>query len=395
MARTFTKLTRPAMRSLPKGASIIEHGITFTREANGDGLFTVNVMVDRQRIHRTIGRESDGTTRTTCEDFIAKARQDARNGRLNLPKRRKVALTLAAAAPKYIDRLKAEGGKDIARKKQRLNDHLVPFFGASPLTKITTFDVERYKKHRLALPNRPDLGADKANAAAQTNRPATVNRELATLSHLLNKAYEWNWIERPSIRIQKLREDNSRITYLAPAEAEKLLEAAASDENPQIHAFILIGLRTGMRKSEILAIRKQDVDLTNRTIHVPKAKAGGRTQPLTDDLGVFLSSYIAGLPSSTNWLFPSETSRTGHTIDVRKAFIRSVERAGLNPKEVVRHTLRHTAITHLVQAGVDLPTVKRISGHKTMSMVERYAHQSGAHIAEAMAKLEARYRKQS
>jgi site-specific recombinase XerD len=68
-----------------------------------------------------------------------------------------------------------------------------------------------------------------------------------------------------------------------------------------------------------------------------------------------------------------------------------VTAAGLNPDEVVRHTLRHTAITHLVQAGVDLPTVKRISGHKTLSMVERYAHQNGAHIHAAMEKLEARY----
>src|SRR6266487_509158 len=59
--------------------------------------------------------------------------------------------------------------------------------------------------------------------------------------------------------------------------------------------------------------------------------------------------------------------------------------------QVVRHTLRHTAITHLVQAGVDLPTVKRISGHKTLAMVERYAHQSGTHIAAAMEKLDARY----
>lgn len=50
----------------------------------------------------------------------------------------------------------------------------------------------------------------------------------------------------------------------------------------------------------------------------------------------------------------------------------------------------HTAITHLVQAGVDLPTVKRISNHKTLAMVERYAHQNGAHIAEAMDKLQAR-----
>jgi integrase len=57
------------------------------------------------------------------------------------------------------------------------------------------------------------------------------------------------------------------------------------------------------------------------------------------------------------------------------------------------HTLRHTAITHLVQADVDLPTVKRISGHKTLAMVERYAHQNGAHIEAAMEKLAERYRK--
>ena len=49
-------------------------------------------------------------------------------------------------------------------------------------------------------------------------------------------------------------------------------------------------------------------------------------------------------------------------------------------------------ITHLVQAGVDLPTVKRISGHKTLAMVERYAHQSGTHIADALEKLDDRYR---
>jgi integrase len=52
--------------------------------------------------------------------------------------------------------------------------------------------------------------------------------------------------------------------------------------------------------------------------------------------------------------------------------------------------MRHTAISHLVQAGVDLPTVQRISGHKTLSMVARYSHQNGAHIQAAMDKLEAR-----
>jgi len=51
-----------------------------------------------------------------------------------------------------------------------------------------------------------------------------------------------------------------------------------------------------------------------------------------------------------------------------------------------------TTITHLVQAGVDLPTVKRISGHKTLAMVERYSHQNGEHIQAAMDKLEKRLR---
>jgi integrase len=218
-----------------------------------------------------------------------------------------------------------------------------------------------------------------------------VNRELATLSHLLNKAVEWGWIERPLAKIHKLKEDNSRIVYLSPEQAEGLLDAAKADQNRQIYPFILIGLRTGMRKSEILAIRREDVDLDARLINVPKAKAGPRTQPISADLATFLKDYLEtleGLP----WLFPSAGAKQGHTVDVRKAFMRAVIVAGLDPKQVVRHTLRHTAITHLVQAGVDLPTVKRISGHKTMAMVERYSHQSGAHIATAMDKLDNRYR---
>ena len=79
-------------------------------------------------------------------------------------------------------------------------------------------------------------------------------------------------------------------------------------------------------------------------------------------------------------------------MNIEKPWTRVVIKAGLNPRVVVRHTLRHTAITHLVQAGVDLPTVKRISGHKTMQMIERYGHQNGVHIQAAMNKLEERYR---
>lgn len=96
---------------------------------------------------------------------------------------------------------------------------------------------------------------------------------------------------------------------------------------------------------------------------------------------------MASLPVGCEWVFPSEASKSGHVATIRKAHRRVVTAAGLDPDRVLRHTFRHTAITHLVQAGVDLPTVQRVSGHKTLSMVARYSHANGAHIDAAMEKL--------
>jgi integrase len=125
-------------------------------------------------------------------------------------------------------------------------------------------------------------------------------------------------------------------------------------------------------------------------IWVPKAKAGAREQPITRELAEYLARRMDMLPPGCEWLFSSPGSATGHVHTIRKAYRRSTERAGLDPDMITPHTLRHTAVTHLVQAGVELPTVQRISGHKTLSMVARYVHQSGSHIEAAMDRLEGR-----
>lgn len=374
MATRFSKLTRPAIRALATGNTIAEHGITFRRDANGDGVYSVNIMVDRQRIHRVIGRESEGVTRQQAEDFIAQARTDARRQRLELPEGRKTPLGFEEAANRYVQRLRASDGKNIDIKERQLKQHLVPFLAAKPMSGIESFDIERYKKDRRSA------GAAKA----------TVNRELATLSHLLNQAVEWKWIKSKSAKIVRFKEDNQRIVYLTDEQCAALIEAAASDHNENIHAFVMVGLHTGMRHAEILAVRREDVDVGKRVIWVPQAKAGSREQPITRELAEYLGKRMDMLPPGCEWMFPSPGSASGHVHTIRKAFRRSAERAGLDPDQITPHTLRHTAVTHLVQAGVDLPTVQRISGHKTLSMVARYAHQSGAHIEAAMDRLEGR-----
>ncbi|CAN5419858.1 hypothetical protein BH09PSE5_BH09PSE5_23300 [soil metagenome] len=148
-----------------------------------------------------------------------------------------------------------------------------------------------------------------------------------------------------------------------------------------------------MRKSEVMSIRKADIDLERCMTHIPHAKAGPRNQPITASLQVFLRTYLAETANTESpWLFPSrmKQTRTGHIVSIEKPFREAAVRAGLDPTQVVRHTLRHTAISHLVQSGVDLPTVKRLRGHKTLQMVEKYAHQNGAHIEAAMDKLQGR-----
>jgi|LGVF01.2.fsa_nt_gb integrase len=392
MAKAFAKLTRPAMRKLKAGGIINEHGIAFERLSSGDGVFVVNIMVDGQRIHRVIGRESDGTTRTQAEEFIEKIRRDAREDRLALPKGRKIALSFREAGEKYLVRLEEEGGRDIKAKRRRLHQHLIPFFGDMPLSKISSFNVERYKKERSqakAIPGGEKRRPKDASKLKLTSK-GTINRELAVLSHLFSKAEEWGWIASRPAKIKRFPEPQGRVTYLTTEQIKVLIDCAKQDQSPQIYPFIVIGLETSMRKMEILSIKREHVDLQRLAIFVPQAKAGAREQPITKHLAEFLGGHMAALPIGTPWLFPSIASKSGHTIDVRKAFRRVVSAAGLDPDQVVRHTLRHTAITHLIQAGVDLPTVKRISGHKTLIMVERYAHQNGAHIQAAMDKLESR-----
>ena len=397
MALKFESLTRSNQRKLEAGQKIIEHGIVYAKLTNGDGRFSVNVMVDGKRIHRVIGKESDGVTREQVEQFLEQVRTEARQERLNLPKNRKVALTFKEAAEAYLKKQEEEGGKDMITKRQKLEQYLVPFFGNTALAKVSSSDIERYKKKRLeefSLHGGDTIGNNGRRGALVTAvRPGTVNRELGILSHLFTKAIEWEWISSKPAQTKLLKTENARITYLTTTQISQILEASKNDYNEYIYLFVLIGLETSMRKMEILRIQINDIDLQRKVIFIPKAKAGAREQPITTHLADFLAEHLKHAASDQIWLFPSESSESGHMVSIEKPFRRVVIAAGLDPKEVLRHTLRHTAITHLVQAGVDLPTVQRISGHKTMQMVVRYSHQNGEHIQEAMEKLEDRYRK--
>ena len=274
-------------------------------------------------------------------------------------------LSFADAAALYMKNITQENGPNIPIKKQQLQQELIPYFSDTPLSRIRRFEIETFKDHMLGK------GFAKA----------TINRYIA--------GEEWGWIDKMPVII-KYREDNIKTRYLSADEIQSLLAAAEADKCPVIAPFIHIALGTAMRRMEILSIRIDNINCENREIFIPKAKTGARMQPMTATLARYLEDYLrTKIQPEQIFLFPAESS-TGHRMEIEKPFYRVVTAAGLDRYEVTRHTLRHTAITHLVQAGVDLPTVQRFSGHRSLAMVFRYSHQSREHLNKSLDQLDAK-----
>lgn len=370
------RLNRSQLRSLERGKKVSARGITAERLPDGDVRFSVNVMVDGQRIHRVIGRESEGVTLSQAELFLETTRSRAREGRLDLPVARKLHRTFAEAADSYLERMEASGGKNLVPKRTHLRLHLKPYFGSMRIDRLTDFTLRTYQKKR-------------AEAGAAT---ATINRELATLSHFLRSAVKWKWISADRMpAIDKEAEQQQPMVALTDAQAEKLMRAAVADQDGRLWLFVAFGLNTAMRHREILRVRYDQVDFASRRVFISEAKAGSREQPITSALAAALQRQRKMEDDKKGWVFPSlipKQSAKGHRTNMARPFARAVVRAGLDPDRVTPHTMRRTAITRLVKAGVDLPTIQRISGHKTLAMVLRYVHVHGEHIDAAISALD-------
>jgi len=269
--------------------------------------------------------------------------------------------------------MEESGGKDLVNKRRHLEQHLVPLLGTERLDKLSTFGLQIYRKKRI------DAGA----------KDATVNREFSTLQHMLNRAASkgWKWIKKEDIpEIPKAREERKKIRILTPDQQTRLLHGAIADQDPRAWLFVLFGMNAAMRHSEIVARRYDEIDFDNCRIWIDRAKAGEREQPITVALRDALKKQREMEDDKDGWIFPAarKGGKRPHRRDMRDAFARAVGRAKLDPAFCTPHVMRHTAITALVKQKVDVPTIQKISGHKTAAMVLHYVHIFGDHIDDAI-----------
>jgi Site-specific recombinase XerD len=182
---------------------------------------------------------------------------------------------------------------------------------------------------------------------------------------------------KPMARIKLPKVDNARDRFLSADEAKTLL-AAVKKRSQLWHDVSLISLNTGMRLSEIVALRQQDVDLNNKVLHLD-GKTGRRSIPMNDVIFATIQEVLEKRKDS-ELLFPSTKGTVLPSSSANNSFARAVKDAGLNPPNVDRrhkvvfHSLRHTYCSWLAMEGVPLYVIGEMVGHSSPDMTKRYSH---------------------
>lgn len=246
---------------------------------------------------------------------------------------------------------------------------LKDFFRGKYIQDIGAEEVERHKAKRRA---------EISEFTSRQITPATVNREVACLKTLFNKAAEWGRIEKSPIqRVKKFREPNLKERILSRDEARRLIAEAA----PHIKPILVLARNTGMRKAEILSLKWENADFIKGFILIEESKSGkSRTIPMN----ALVFETLRGMEKHFDYIFFNPRTH-GHVQDIKTGFKAACRRAKI--KELMIHDLRHTAATWMVGAGVDLVTVSKILGHSSIQMTMRYAHPTPENMRLAVSKL--------
>ncbi len=350
---------------------------------------------DDGRLYQALGSADDvldadgastltfGQAQERARAWFAQVERDA--GRVMDP------ITVREALDAYLAAYQAGGGKAVATTRTTINAHILPELGEVEVAKLTTRQLDAWKRQLAEAPVRLRTGAkakrhrvrEASSDDERRARRATANRVMTVLKAALNLAFRdqrvpsddaWRRV-RPFPNV-----DAPRVRYLTDAEAARLVNACPASLRPLVVAALLTGCRYG----ELARLLPADLDLGAGVLHVRASKSGkARIVVLTDEARRFFRGEAAGKAPGALVLPRSDGEPWGTSHQHRP--LRAACAAARIAPAVSFHILRHTHASRLAMHGVPMAVIAAQLGHADPAITARhYAHLSPGYVADTV-----------
>jgi len=335
-------------------------------------------------------RESAATTdREQAERFL-RDRLDARDeGRLSvLPGSKR--LTFNEWADWFLEKrskppFRSEGNHQVSVNALK---SLRPVFGETALWDITPEAIENFLAERLESKRR--IRTKLGIKLGEVIKPATAHQEFRVLTHILNVSVKQKRLAtNPCVAVEfpiSVRRSTRKPHYMTASEQQKIEFAAPS----YLRNIVVIVSELGLPyKKELLPMKKEQVDLENRLVHIADSKTatGIGDMPLTNAAREAFRRQMEETPG-TEYLFPSPitTGKKPYMTNLRKVWAETLKKAGV--PYFAPYELRHTFATRLSAGGVADHMVTQMLRQSDAEVFKLYSQAKLGMMREALAKLD-------
>jgi integrase len=315
------------------------------------------VQVRRQG-HAPLSRSF--TYKSDAEAWARAQEVDIERGALTVDKHKLRSTTLGSLLKRYETEVSPtkKGCRSEVYRLRTMQNHVV---ANMTLDRLSTSELATYRSERLR-----EVSA------------SSVRRELVLLRHCLELARkEWGvgLVINPMANLSIPKEGRARERRVTPEELEHLASGLRMSRNPLLVNIINFAIATGMRRGEILSFTWGDVHIERRYVRLRDTKNGS---PRSVPLSPMALNVLQRLPEGArgDQVFPMSPNA------LRLAWERLKRRSGI--EDLRFHDLRHEAISRFFEAGLSVPEVSLISGHKDPRMLFRYTHMAAENVARRL-----------
>ncbi len=247
-------------------------------------------------------------------------------------------------------------------------------------------DLQLFRRHVLHS-HHPDLSVDQVTAedveqfleAMRTrgNAPSSRRRRLAALKRFFATMLAWGYVhDEPTALLHAQPTVAQTPVTLSLHQSLQLLEAAKTTRNPlRDHAMFRLFLTSGCTLSELIRLRRGDIDLSSGRIRFCGRRNIHRTLVLSEGAREALDAYLRSrskAPADPHALFLNRHGKPVTKGAIYHAFHMVRTRAGITRDGLSVHSLRHTCIALLWRAGVSLQILQKIAGHQSLATTREY-----------------------